>query len=53
MLYEWYLMRLDDKAYANILKSEKIEGTNLPSSGDPVIDADIAKYYAKKKQQTS
>lgn len=51
VLYEWYLLRLDDKAYANILRTQKIEGTNLPSSGDPSMDADIAKYYEELKAQ--
>jgi hypothetical protein len=36
---------MDDERYKSLYKGGTIEGTDVPSSGDPVLDAEIAAFY--------
>ncbi len=44
-LLEWYLLSLDDKSYKQLYKGNKVPGRDIPLSGDPLIDAEIIRFY--------
>jgi hypothetical protein len=45
---EWFLLSLNDEQYKSLYKGSRIEGTEVLSSGDPVLDAEIAAFYNKR-----
>jgi hypothetical protein len=48
-LLEWYLLSLSDDHYKSLYKGGTIAGTDVPSSGDPILDAEIAAFYKDRK----
>lgn len=48
-LLEWQLLQMDDETFHRWRYGSTIPGTNIPTSGDPDMDADILRAHTEMR----